>query len=141
MVSKKITGEGLDCPDYSNSLENILKPLLQEYEPNDIYNADEMSFLYKALANRTYAFGDETLHGSRYLNSKDRLSLMLCTNMTGTDKLPPLLIGKAAKPATLKRKGIGLSQLKVDYYHNSNGWMTSVVFEHWLDQWNEACQA
>ena len=50
---------------------------------------------------------------------------------------PPLLIGKATRPATLNRKGIVLSQLKVNYYHNSNGWMTSVVFEHWLDQWSE----
>ena len=64
-------------------------------------------FFYKALANRTYAFGNETICGSRYLNSKDRLSLMLCTNMTGTAKLPPLLIGKAARSAALKRKGIG----------------------------------
>ena len=60
------------------------------------------------------------------------LSLMLCTNMTGTDKLPSLIIGKAAWPHALKRKGIGLSGLKVDYCHNSNGWMKAVVFEHWL---------
>ena len=44
VVSTKITGEGLDCPDYSDFLENTLKSLLQEYEPNDIYNADETSF-------------------------------------------------------------------------------------------------
>ena len=62
---------------------------------------------------------------------------MPCTNMKGTDKLPPLIIGKAAQPHALKRKGIGLSDLKVDYYHNSNGWMTIVVFEHWLGKWNE----
>ena len=57
-MSKKITGDGLDCPDYSDFMENTLKPLLQEYQPNDIYNADETSFFYKMLANRTYAFGD-----------------------------------------------------------------------------------
>ena len=44
VVSKKITGEGLDCPDYSDFLENTWKPLLQEYKPNDIYNADETHF-------------------------------------------------------------------------------------------------
>ena len=62
---------------------------------------------------------------------------MSCTKMMDTDKLPPLLIGKEARLAALKRKGISLSQLKVNYYHNSSGWMTSVVFEHWLDRWNE----
>ena len=55
----------------------------------------------------------------------------------GTDKLAPLIIGNAAEPHALKRYGIGLSDLKVDYYHNSNGWMTAVMFEHWLGKWNE----
>ena len=84
-----------------------------------------------------YAFSADTVRGSKYLNSKDRLSLMLCTSMTGTDELPPLIIGKAAQPHALKRKVIGLSDLKLDYYHNSNGWMTAVVFEHWLGKSNE----
>ena len=57
--------------------------------------------------------------------------------MTGTDKLPPLIIGKAAQPHDLQRKGIGPSDLKVDYYHNSNDWMTAVVFAPWLGKWNE----
>ena len=73
--------------------------------------------------------------GSKHLTSKDRLSLLLCMNLTGTDKLPPLLIGKAARPHALRRKGVGLS--KVNHYHNSSGRMTAVVFEHWLDKWNE----
>ena len=110
----------------------------QAYEPNDIYNVNETSLLYKALAKRIYAFSTETVRGSKYLNSKDRLSLVLCTNMTGTDKLPPLIICKAEWPHALKRKGTGLNDLKVDYYHNSNGWRTAVVFEHWLKKWNES---
>ena len=57
--------------------------------------------------------------------------------MTGTDKLPPVIISKAARPHALKKKSITLSQLKVDYYHNSNGWMTAVIFEHWLEKLNE----
>ena len=92
---QKLTGEGLDCPDYTDFMETTLWLLLQEYKPNKIYNANETSLFYKALANRIYAFSAETVRGSKYLNSKDRLSLMLHTNMTGTDKLPPLIIGKA----------------------------------------------
>ena len=65
------------------------------------------------------------------------MSLMLCTNMTGTDKLKPLLIGKSARPQCLQRKGISINDLKVDYYHNKKGWMTAVIFEHWLQSWNK----
>ena len=61
LCPKKITGECLNCPDYSDFMENTLKPLLQEYQPNDIYNADETSFFYKILANGTYAFAYETV--------------------------------------------------------------------------------
>ena len=57
-------------------MDNILKSLLQEYQPNDIYNADETSFFYKMLANRTYAFEDETVQDSKHLNSKNRLSVL-----------------------------------------------------------------
>ena len=58
---QKTDGEGLDCPDYTDFLETTLKLLLQEYKPNDIYNDDEASLFYKALANRTYAFSAEIL--------------------------------------------------------------------------------
>ena len=51
-----MTGEDLDCPDYSAFMETTLKPLLQEYEPNDMYIAEETSFFYKMLANYTYTF-------------------------------------------------------------------------------------
>ena len=137
VLSKKICGEGLDCPDYSTFMNEVLRPLLQEYEPQDIYNADETALFFKALANRTYAFRSEQVRGSKATQSKDRLSLLLCTNMTGTDKLKPVLIGKAARPSCLRKKGVSLKDLKVDYYHNKNGWMTSVIFEDWLSQWNK----
>ena len=78
------------------------------------------------------------MQGSKHFNSKDRLSLLLCMNMAGTDKLPTLLVGKAVRPHALKRKGVGLSKLKVIYYQQQKvGWITAVVFEHWLDKWNE----
>lgn len=137
VLSKKICGEGLDCPDYSSFMEEVLKPLLQEYEPQDVYNADETSLFYKLIANRTYAFKAQPVIGSKHTSSKDRLSLLLCTNMTGTDKLKPVLIGKAARPSCLRKKGVTFGDLRVDYYNNKNGWMTRVIFEHWLTKWND----
>ena len=61
VFSKKCTGEGLDCPDCTAFMETTLWPLLQEYKPNNIYNANETSLFYKALANRMYAFSAETV--------------------------------------------------------------------------------
>ena len=59
VLSKRITGESLDCPDYTQFMEEVLTPLLMQYEPQDVYNADETSLYYKCLPDRTYAFEHE----------------------------------------------------------------------------------
>ena len=59
VLSKHITGESLDCPDYTQFMEEVLTPLLMQYEPQDVYNADETSLYYKCLPDRTYAFEHE----------------------------------------------------------------------------------
>ena len=40
-------------------MEEVLTPLLMQYEPQDVYNADETSLYYKCLPDRTYAFEHE----------------------------------------------------------------------------------
>ena len=40
VLSKCITGESLDCPDYAQFMEEVLTPLLMQYEPQDVYKAD-----------------------------------------------------------------------------------------------------
>ena len=62
VLSKHITGESLDCPDYTQLMEEVLTPLLMQYEPQDVYNADETSLYYKCLPDRTYAFEHERVH-------------------------------------------------------------------------------
>ena len=62
VLSKCITGESLDCPDYTQFMEEVLTPLLMQYEPQDVYNADETSLYYKCLPDRTYAFEHERVH-------------------------------------------------------------------------------
>ena len=59
VLSKRITGESLDCPDYTQFMEEVLTPLLMQYEPQDVYNADETPLYYKCLPDRTYAFEHE----------------------------------------------------------------------------------
>ena len=84
--SRRVYGKRNDCPDFGNWIENVLEPLLQQYETWDIYNADETSLFFKSLSDRTMSFDGEQPTGSKLTSSKDHLSLMLCANMTGTDK-------------------------------------------------------
>ena len=107
-----------DCPDYSQFIEEVLKPLMEEYEPQNIYNADETCLFYKSLSNRTMSVDSEQAHGSKLHQSKDCMSLLMCTNMNGSEKLNPALIGKAAHPTALKKHGVMFKDLGVEYFWN-----------------------
>ena len=68
-------GESLDYPDYSQFIEEVLKPLMEEYEPQNIYNADETSLFYKSLSNCTMSFDSEQVHGSKLHQSKESFAV------------------------------------------------------------------
>ncbi|XP_062538252.1 tigger transposable element-derived protein 4-like [Armigeres subalbatus] len=125
---KKICGESaaVDSIMAENYMTNILPGLIKEYEPMDIYNADETGFFYKCLPDKTYAFKSESCHGGKY--SKQRLTVLCATNMDGTDKLPLLVIGKSRNPRCFKN----VKSIPVAYRANSKAWMTSMLFEEWI---------
>ena len=60
-------GGSNDSEDTEESLEweeHRLPHLLTEYEPKDIFNADETALFYKAISATTYAFQGEAVRGS-----------------------------------------------------------------------------
>ena len=61
---------------------------------------------------------------------KDRLTVALCTNLTGTVKVPLLVIGKSKRPRTFPKnfEEIGNFQWEA----NASAWMTSKIFTRWL---------
>lgn len=71
---------------------NKNRALICSFKEDDIYNADETGLFFNMMPNRTLAIRGEKCHGGAH--SKERLTILLCTNMTGTDKMKPLVIGK-----------------------------------------------
>ena len=66
-----------------------------------IYNADETGLLWKYLPQRNFvSFCEKSAPG--FKKAKDCLTVLGCTNATGTHKLKPVLIGKSAKPRCFK---------------------------------------
>ncbi|XP_068204416.1 tigger transposable element-derived protein 4-like isoform X1 [Palaemon carinicauda] len=110
----------------------VLPSALVEYEANDVFHADEIGLLYRILPNKTATFkGDRCAGGSK---SKHRITVLLCTNMTGTEKFPLLVIGKHPKPKCFKN----VKSLPVQYLSNPKAWMTMESFLAWLhdlDSW------
>ena len=65
--------------------------------------------------------------------SKGRITVSLCTNADGSDKLRPLVIGKSEKPRCFKTFN---HRLYVDYAFNKKAWMTSAVFNDWISKFD-----
>ena len=54
--------------------------------------------------------------------------------MTGSDELKLVVMGKSRKPRCFR--GIDIDTLPVTYRSIKNAWMTSVLFEEWIRQWD-----
>ena len=111
------------CEDWQ---QTILQPILQHYDANNVFNADEMGLYWRLLPDRTHSVAGEACSGGK--KSKERVTILICINMTGTEKCPLLTICKFKNPRCFH----GISCLPTSYEANKNAWMTSVIFETWL---------
>ena len=66
--------------------------------------------------------------------SKVRLTYLFASNADGSEKRPPLIIGKAKKPRAFQNN-TG-AQLGFHYRHNAKAWMTVDIYQEWLRQWD-----
>jgi len=64
--------------------------------------------------------------------AKERITLMVCTNSDGTHKLPPVAIGKSAKPQCFRDAPNGSPP--IPYKSQKNAWMDSETAQHWFDE-------
>lgn len=122
---KKICGESAAVDESKiNSWKNlILKEILSNYKPSDIYNLDETGLFFRLQPDKTLCFRQENCSGGK--KSKERLTVLLGSNMLGTDKLKPVVIGKSLKPRCFSN----VKSLPVIYRANSKAWMTSTIWE------------
>ena len=60
----------------------------------------KLGYFFRLLPDKTFEFKDVKCHGGK--QSKDRLTALVCANMSGTDKLPMFIIGKSQNPRCFK---------------------------------------
>ena len=70
---------------------------------------------------------------------KNRLTFVFTANADGTEKLPAFIIGKAAWPRAFQKKSG--AQLGFYYQSNANAWMTTQLYQDWIQQWDQKLQA
>ncbi|GFW01036.1 tigger transposable element-derived protein 1 [Trichonephila clavipes] len=128
-----ITGESATADEGAAKIfpEELAKIIEDgDYSADQVFNTDETGLYWKKLPNRTYIAKDEKT-ASGHKASKDRVTLLLCSNASGDRMLKPLLINKSLRPRALKGKD--LKQLPMHWMANPKAWMTTAIFTEWFN--------
>lgn len=123
-----VEASDLSKDNFSEFYSNIEKKL-EKYNPEDVYNCDETALFFKLMPSKSLV----TKIRKGVKKYKDRITLLLCTNFSGTDKRKPLIIGKSKNPWALKHfnyKGV------CDYASNKTAWMTGQQFAKWITKFD-----
>lgn len=100
----------------------------EDWDEDLVYNADETGLNWKALPRKTLAGGKESRAVGHKMR-KDRLTILVCSNVSGTHKLPLLVVGKYKSPRAIKF----INNLPVKYMSQKKGWMDRTLFTEWYD--------
>nr|XP_037272856.1 tigger transposable element-derived protein 6-like [Rhipicephalus microplus] len=99
---------------------------VSEYEPRDVFNADEAGLFFNLQPEKSLYFKGKECRGGK--KSKERITVLLCCNADGSEKLKLTVVGKFQKPRCFKRK----NHLPCVYRANKKAWMTAALFEEFL---------
>ena len=130
IASLKQSGEAASVPDGVVDRWKVerLSAIREKFEDNDIFSLDKTGLFWQVLPENTMQFKGQKCHGGK--KSKQRITLLLGANATGSMKLPLLAIGKSAKP----RCFTGIKDLPVQYTANKKAWMTGDIFIQYLQK-------
>ncbi|XP_050163994.1 tigger transposable element-derived protein 3-like [Myiozetetes cayanensis] len=95
----------------------VLPALLRGYAPSDIFSCGEAAVPLPAGC------------------PGERLTLLLCANASGSEKLPLRALGESPRPRCLR--GVNLEQMPWSYRAGSPGGLTAPLFAEWLQEFNE----
>ncbi|XP_054151347.1 tigger transposable element-derived protein 4 [Melozone crissalis] len=115
--------------------QNVLPCYLNDYQPKNVFYIQETGLLYQMLPHNTFTFKGETFSEGK--ESKESITVVVGTNMDGSEKLPLLIIGKSKSPHSFK----DVKSLPVDYEANDRACMTSGIFEQWMHKLDQGFQA
>lgn len=101
-----------------------LEEIVAEYDPSNVFTVDETGLFYRLLPRHELLIPSQE---SEQPMVSDRVSLVLCCNATGSERLPVSMISKAPVSD-------GSTDWPLPHFHQSKAWMDSKVFTKWFDQ-------
>lgn len=135
--------------DEKLDLKNYLKRIISknEYKPQDIFTIDEFQIFYSLPLDQIFDINsiDKGLKQSSS-STENSLTVMLGTNIDGSEKLTPLIVGKHDKLDVSQSSFQSLKNnhhnehimnkltetYRIFYKSNINKWITSTMFQNYL---------
>ena len=114
----------------------IIPTIMEDFTKEDIINADETGLYFRCFPDKGYSIRGYDLPGGK--KAKDRFTVMLCANMSSSEKIPLLVIVKSKRPRSFPKD---LSKLPVQYQTSKNARMTGYTFEQWLKNWDNTLRS
>ncbi|XP_070503737.1 jerky protein homolog-like [Chironomus tepperi] len=120
----------------TESDENAVGPFKSELESlaqwynlslEQVYNADETDLFWKMLPNPESDLNEVKASVRAY---RERMTVLCCSNATGSHKLPLVCIGRGKKSRTFTSHEIKM--MPVSYYSQETAWMDNEIFKNWF---------
>ena len=111
----------VNLEEATKEIDKLKQSILADgYEMCNIFNMDETELFYRAIPSRTYLLDGEckkNARGTKQMKAKDRLTVILCVNATGTFKISPTVIGTAKRPRCFVR-----NPPELPYFNQTSAW-------------------
>lgn len=134
---RRVHGEASSTPPAAFVEMAAVRGLCDGYQEEDIYNFDETGLYWRAspstgLTSRALpSAGLISRAHPGVKQDKSRISILACTNATGSDRLPLWFIGKSQQPRALR--STNLAALGAAYRGNKRAWNNNMVMAEWLN--------
>ena len=99
----------------------------EQLQEEQIYNCDETALYWRMLPDKTIAVKNNPDKDEGFKIIKDRVTFLLCTNATVSQKIKPLAIGRYRSPRCFQH--INMSNLPIQFVSSANAWMTGQLFK------------
>ena len=129
-------------PSYAAEFSRVLieKILSENFELDNIYNANELGSYWRRLMACTPTLRSEEEEISAQKERKDRVTALFCSNATGSHRIPLLAIGESKTPRCLSNLITEVSEderiktmesLSVMYTNQRSARMDKSIFMLW----------
>ena len=128
---KKHHGEASSVPQIAHEQMKDVRLIVKEYEPKNVYNMDESGLFWRRGPSK--GLSTKAIPGPKV--DKTRITITLCTNADGTDRLPLHYIGKSKTPRDFTKHEV--CQNKWLWTSNKTAWMSGALMYDWLQMFYE----